>query len=339
MVGWVGITCPESSMQPSSPPLMLPAEVLRRCWFLAGPTASGKSAVALLLAERLGAEIVALDSMTLYREMDIGTAKPTATERALVPHHLFDILDPSADFSVAEYIRAAAEVVDDILSRGRVPLFVGGTGLYLRSLLRGVFAGPPANADLRCELEAVLQVQGPAALHERLRGVDPVTAARLPVNDTRRIIRALEVQTLTGQPLSEQHQQTPRPLDERPEHVYWLEPQRPWLHARINQRVVQMVDAGLVEEVTRLQTRQPPIGPTARQGLAYKEVLDWLDQPETEFSAVVELIQTRTRQFAKRQHTWFRNLVECGAITIAPEEPAATIAEKLLSHTTKTASR
>lgn len=334
MVGWVGITCPESSMQPSSPPLMVPADVLKRCWFLAGPTASGKSAVALLLAERLGAEIVALDSMTLYREMDIGTAKPTAEERASVPHHLFDILDPSEDFSVAEYLRAAADVVDDILSRGRVPLFVGGTGLYLRSLLRGVFAGPPANDNVRGELEAVLQEQGPAILHERLRAVDPATATRLPVNDTRRIIRALEVHALTGQPLSEQHQQAPRPLHERPEHVYWLEPERAWLHARINQRVVQMVDHGLVEEVARLRTRQPPIGPTARQGLAYKETLDWLDRPETPFSAVTELIQTRTRQFAKRQHTWFRNLVECRAIAIAPEEPAVAVAGKLLRRNT-----
>ncbi|MDX1966683.1 MAG: tRNA (adenosine(37)-N6)-dimethylallyltransferase MiaA [Planctomycetaceae bacterium] len=306
-------------------------EDLRRCWFLAGPTASGKSDVALILAEQLGAEIIALDSMTLYRGMDIGTAKPTAAERARVPHHLFDVLDPDEEYSVAEYVTACAAIVPEVLSRDRMPLFVGGTGLYLRSLLRGVFEGPPADWELRRQLTEEMERRGVAVLHERLQAIDPVTAARLSPNDVRRVIRALEVHAVTGRPLSDQQTQPPLPCGLRPPHVYWLEPPRAWLHERIRRRVERMFAAGLTDEVRRLLDGPRPLSHTARQAIGYKEVIDWLEAGSGDPAEVAALIQTRTRQFAKRQHTWFRNLEECTSIAIAgtesPEEIAAVIIE------------
>jgi tRNA dimethylallyltransferase len=307
--------------------------LLRRCWFLAGPTACGKSAVALELATRLNAEIVALDSMTLYRGMDIGTAKPTAAERARVPHHLFDIPEPHEEYSVAEYLASAERCCRDILARGRVPLFVGGTGLYLRSLLRGVFAGPPADWTLRRQWEAEAASSGPEALHRRLAEIDPAAAVRLHPHDLRRIIRALEVHALTGLPLSAQQEQSPLPVGERPPHVYWLDPPRDWLHERINRRVLEMIDAGLVDEVRRLRGLPKPLSHTARQALGYREILDWLEQPTAPWDDVVAQIQTRTRQFAKRQCTWFRNLEECTAITIRGDETPSELAARLASNT------
>ncbi len=303
--------------------------VLSQCWFLAGPTASGKSAVALQLAEQLSGEIIGMDSMTLYRGMDIGTAKPSVAERERVPHHLFDLLEPADEFSVADYLVSADRTIRNVLARGKVPLFVGGTGLYLRSLLRGVFPGPPADDAIRQRLSAERQRIGPLELHARLRDIDPVTAARISANDERRVIRALEVFELTGQPLSAQHQQAALPEDERPRHVYWLSPPRVWLHDRINQRVQRMFEQGLVEEVTRLLHRPGGIGKTARQALGYKEILDLLEAEKQDLSAAIPVIQTRTRQFAKRQHTWFRNLVECYEIPVQANDTPPSILERL----------
>jgi len=310
--------------------MQIPPQLLRQCWFLAGPTACGKSAVALELAERIGGEIVALDSMTLYRGLDIGTAKPTAADRARVPHHLFDILDPHEEFSVADYVTAAERVMCDIVQRGRVPLFVGGTGLYLRSLLRGVFDGPAADLEFRRRCVVDVELGGPEALHRRLADVDPATAARLPANDVRRVIRALEVFATTGRPLSEQQQNPPLPPEQRPQHIYWLEPPRGWLHDRINRRAEQMFDAGLVDEVRRLLAQRQPLSRTARQALGYKEVIDWLDRGTGNVREVIAEIQTRTRQFAKRQHTWFRNLEECTAVAITGTESPRELAERLI---------
>ena len=304
-------------------------DLLRRCWFLAGPTASGKSAVALPLARRLDAEIVSLDSMTLYRGMDIGTAKPSREERQEVPHHLIDVIEPHEEFSVADYVAAAERACREIVGRGRVPLFVGGTGLYLRGVLRGVFEGPPADWDLRRRLEAEAAEAGGAVLHRRLQQVDPQAATVLHPNDTRRVVRALEVYQITGRPLSEQQRQEPLPPGERPEHVYWLQPPRDWLYARINQRVDAMFAAGLVDEVRRLLASDKPLSHTARQALGYKEVIDAL-QGGDRLEQAVEQVKTRTRQFAKRQHTWFRNLVECQPVAMAGEETAEELAERVV---------
>ena len=310
--------------------MQLDSTLLSQCWFLAGPTACGKTAAAIGLAQRINAEIVALDSMSLYRGMDIGTAKPTAAEQAAVRHHLIDILDPWEDYSVAEYLRAAESACREIVDRGRTPLFVGGTGLYLRALLRGVFEGPPADWAFRTQLTADLEREGVDALHARLRSVDPESAARLHPHDARRVIRALEVQHLTGRPASELQQQVPLPPELRPPHVYWLDPPRDWLHDRIDQRVRRMMDDGFVEEVRRLMAGPRPPGRTAGRALGYAQIIDHLAGRNSLDAAVLE-IQTATRQFAKRQHTWFRNLVECRAIPITGSDSAEQIATLMLT--------
>ncbi|MGH7128708.1 MAG: tRNA (adenosine(37)-N6)-dimethylallyltransferase MiaA, partial [Planctomycetaceae bacterium] len=281
--------------------------LLQSCWFLAGPTACGKSAAGLELARKLNAEIVALDSMSLYRGMDIGTAKPSLADRARVPHHLIDVIDPHEEFSVAEYVAAAETACRAIVERERVPLFVGGTGLYLRSILRGVFEGPPADWAFRRAIEAEAAAHPPGWLHARLAQVDPASAARLHAHDTRRTVRALEVHHLTGRPHSEQQRQNSQPPDLRPRHVYWLSPPRVWLYERIDRRVEHMMAAGLVDEVRRLLASPHGMSRTARQALGDKEVIDAMEAGRAPEEAV-PLIQTRTRQFAKRQHTWFRNL-------------------------------
>jgi len=311
--------------------MQFPLSILKKCWFLAGPTASGKSAVALILAERLDAEIISLDSMTLYRGMDIGTAKPSLAERGRVPHHLMDILDPHEEYSVARYLNDARQASQEIVSRGKTPLFVGGTGLYLRSILRGVFQGPPANPEIRQRLEDVAAASdaGALQLHGRLQQVDPITAARLPPQDIRRVIRALEVHEITGQPLSSFHEQEPLPEEHRPRHVYWLSPPRDWLYDRINRRVTKMIEDGLVEEVRQLLALPNPPGKTARQALGYREIIEHLEG-KTSLDQAIETIATRTRQFAKRQHTWFRNLVECREVPITGEESSDEITTTLI---------
>jgi len=303
-------------------------KTLQLCRFLAGPTACGKTEVGLRLARRLNAEIVALDSMSLYRGMDVGTAKPDMEARRAIRHHLIDILDPHQAFSLADYVAAAETCCRQILDRGRVPLFVGGTGLYLRGVLRGVFEGPQADWEFRRQLESEAGRSGPEALQQRLQDVDPASAEKLHPQDTRRIIRALEVHHLTGRPLSEQQEESPLPVSDRPQHVYWLNPSREWLHERINRRVEEMIARGLIDEVQTLLALQPPLGRTARQALGYKEVIDMLNTGGS-IDEAIELIQTRTRQFAKRQYTWFRNLEECRPIDMTGDESIDELVEKM----------
>lgn len=268
--------------------------------------------------------------MTLYRGLDIGTAKPTAAERQQVPHHLIDVLEPEQEFTVADYLKTSVAICEEIVARGRTPLFVGGTGLYLRSLLRGVFQGPPADTDFRRHAEARCERDGPEALHAELAAVDAVTAARLHPNDIRRVIRAIEVYRLTGKPLSAQQAEGPQPVEERPPHVYWLDLPRDRLYARIDQRVKTMLANGWIDEAERLAQRTPAVGPTARQALGYQELFDWLDRGRIEPQAqVCDDIQARTRQFAKRQLTWFRNLPECHPITLSGRETPVEIAETI----------
>jgi tRNA dimethylallyltransferase len=310
-----------SSLVPDMP-------VSRECWFLAGPTACGKTAAGIELARLLNAEIISLDSMALYRGMDIGTAKPTKKERAIVPHHLIDVIEPHEEFSLAQYVDAAEAACREILARGKRPLFVGGTGLYLRGVLRGVFEGPSADWELRHELQAQAEQGAEELLHERLKGIDPVSAARLHPRDTRRIIRAIEVYHLTGRPLSEQQGQAPLPTESRPPHVYWLHPPRPWLHERINSRVEEMFARGLVDEVKGLLESPQPLSDTARQALGYKEVIEFIEHGVS-LEETIRTVQTRTRQFAKRQHTWFRHLEECKPVEITGDESPREIAERV----------
>ncbi len=300
-----------------------------RAIYLTGPTAVGKTAVGVALARRLDAEILALDSMTLYRGMDIGTAKPTGAERGGVPHHLIDVIDPWESASVAEYRAWALAAATDVEARGKRVLFVGGTALYLKALLRGLFEGPAASREIRRTLEDEADRHGDAALHARLARLDPPTASRLHPNDRRRVIRALEVMQITGRPLSALQIEHARPAPPDTA-VFALERPRNELHDRIDRRVVEMFDAGLVDEVRALLNAQKPISPVAAQAVGYREVLDWLagDLPEPE---LLPRVQARTRQFAKRQATWFRGLGEVRAWSVSRHEQAEQTAERLAS--------
>ncbi len=285
---------------------------------LTGPTGSGKTSLGLELADRLGAEIVSMDSMALYRGMDIGTAKPSAKERQQVRHHLVDILDPWESASVAWWLQIALEAVNEIEARGKRALFVGGTPLYLKALLRGLFDGPPANPQLRQRLTAEAQQLGSHALHERLASVDPTTAERVHPHDVRRIVRALEVWESTGRPISSWQKQwseiknAPGPND-IPQ-VLCLDLPRPELYARIEARVRRMIADGLVEEATVLRRLPRPMSREASQALGYREIFEYLDGTVGLEEAVLR-IQIRSRNLAKRQLTWFRHLPECRAVS------------------------
>ena len=298
-----------------------------RAIYLTGPTASGKTAVGLALARLIDAEVVALDSMTLYRGMDIGTAKPTAAERTEVPHHLIDVLDPWDAATVADYRDRASGVVAGIEARGKRALFVGGTALYLKALLRGLFEGPGADADARARLEAEAESAGDLALHARLATVDPPTAAWLHPNDRRRVIRALEVFELTGRPLSTLQTEHDRPA---PAHipVFALDRPRATVRDRINRRVLKMFADGLIAEVAALQAGPKPLHEVPAQGVGYREVLAYLEGRLTLPDAMTET-QARTRQFAKRQSTWFRGLPEVRPCPVADNEPPETTAARL----------
>jgi tRNA dimethylallyltransferase len=298
---------------------------------LTGPTASGKSALGVELAERLGAEIVSMDSMALYRRMDIGTAKPGPEHLRRVPHHLLSVLEPWESASVAWWLQQAAACARAIEARGKRVLFVGGTPLYLKALLYGLFDGPPADLELRRQLTHEAEQVGGQILHQRLAGVDPASAARLHPHDLRRLIRALEVWELTRRPISQWQQQWAEPSTQVPEsRVLWLDLPRAELYARINTRVEQMIEAGLVHEVRALRGLPRPLSREAAQALGYKEILAHLDGHSTLAEAVAQ-IQISTRQFAKRQVTWFRHLPEAQRVTRELTFPAwgLTMDEKM----------
>ena len=292
------------------PTSLAPVEPARDCWYLTGPTASGKTRVALELAKLLRAEIISLDSMALFRGMDIGTAKPSRDERQIVPHHLIDLIDANQDFSLANYVEAAHAAIAEIRQRGCEVLFVGGTPLYLKALLRGVYQGPPADWEFRQQIDAELKLVGIEALHERLRSVDPLAAAKLHPHDLRRIIRALEVNKLTGHPISHQQTQFDEGQPAEACRVFVLDWPRPELHRRIEARVDLMFAAGLVDEVRGLLARYGQLSRTASQAVGYREVVEHL-RGERDLAATIELVKARTRQFARRQETWFRSLSEC----------------------------
>lgn len=279
-------------------------------WILTGPTASGKTEVGLALADLLGAEILSMDSMAVYRGMDIGTAKPTPEQRQRFRHHLIDLVEPYEEFSLAQYLTAAHQATADIWARGRTPLFVGGTPLYLKALLRGIFHGPPADPDFRRRMYEEAQRFGHEHLHQRLAQVDPSSARRLHPHDLRRVIRALEVYEKTGVPISTWQQQFDRGRQATECRVFVLHWPTEQLAERINRRVEAMFAAGFVEEVRRLRADPRGLGKTARQAVGYLEVLEYLDGVR-DLRSTIALVQQRTRQFAKRQRTWFRSLSEC----------------------------
>ncbi len=307
------------------------------CLCIAGPTASGKSTAAMALAEAFApgmhVEIVNVDSAQVYRGMDIGTAKASQAERATVPHHLIDILDPAEHYSAARFVADATRLIEEIATRGALPLLVGGTMLYFKALFEGLDAMPEADAAIRADLDTRAADEGWPALHAELAKVDPVTAARLAPNDAQRIQRALEVYRVSGRPLSAWH--TDKTRTGPPPPLIALEPlDRGWLHARINERFTAMLDAGLVDEVRALRARGDLNAdlPSMR-AVGYRQA--WAALDANHLSTLPATGSAATRQLAKRQLTWLRampsrQIVACDAADAT--EQLIRVARGLLPH-------
>lgn len=288
---------------------------------IVGPTAVGKTDLSLALAEMLQTEIVSGDSMQVYRGMDIGTGKVSREIRERIPHHLIDIVDPDEPYSVAQFQRDATEKIREIHDKNLIPILVGGTGLYIRSVTHLYqFVPAPEDPSFRQEMKQFLQEKGKEALHERLMQVDPVTARRLHPNDTRRVIRALEIHHLTGLPFSRwQHKQQQQPSPYRLLTI-GLTMERQALYRRIHLRIDGMMEAGLADEVACLLEKGYSPSLPSMQGLGYKEIIPYVLGQCSREEAVQEF-KKRTRQFAKRQLTWFTRQHEAQWITLEPDGP------------------
>ena len=273
---------------------------------LTGPTAVGKTALSIQLARRIGGEIISADSMQVYRHMDIGTAKIRLEEMDGVPHHLIDILEPTEDFNVVRFQALARAAAEDIYSRGKIPIVAGGTGFYIQALLNDIdFTQIDENTQFREEMERLAAEQGAEVLHERLRAVDPESAEAIHANNVKRVIRALEYYEQTGEKISA-HNEAER-AKTSPYHFFYyvLNTDRTVLYERIEKRIDEMMEKGLVEEVRQLQAMGCRRDSVAMQGLGYKEILDYLDEACTLEDAIYK-IKRDTRHFAKRQITWFK---------------------------------
>jgi tRNA dimethylallyltransferase len=300
--------------------------------FLAGPTAVGKSEIALLLAEKIGGEIISADSMQVYRGLDIGTAKPSPAERARVPHHLIDICDLTENFDAAQFIRLAQKAVEEIQSRNKIPIFCGGTGLYFKAFLSGLGEAPATNPELRAELEAASF----ESLLRELKERDAAAYEKIDKQNPRRVIRAVEVIRLTGKKFSEQRAEWKvgsSRCDDRtaqravPTMFCFTRPPTD-LHARINARVDAMFARGLVDETRGLLTRGLEQNKTAVQAIGYRQVVEHL-RGERPLAETIELVKSRTRQFAKRQLTWFRRQLDPEWIELKPDELLEKCARKI----------
>jgi tRNA dimethylallyltransferase len=294
---------------------------------IAGPTASGKStaalAVAAALARRRRVEIVSVDSALVYRGMDIGTAKPSAAERAAVPHHLIDIVEPSDRYSAARFVADARAAIDAIRGRGAIPLLVGGTMLYLKALFAGLDALPAADAAVRAELDERAARAGWPALHAELAVIDPTSAARIAANDSQRIQRALEVHRLSGRPLSAWHT---APAGRMPPLVSLEPSDRAWLHGRIGERFAAMLAAGFVDEVRRLRARGDldPALPSMR-AVGYRQAWAALERGNVDAGALAASATAATRQLAKRQLTWLRSMPSRSVVACDGDDAVAQV--------------
>ena len=275
-------------------------------YVITGPTASGKTAMSIELAERIGGEIINADSMQIYKYMDIGTAKPTVGERRAVPHHLIDIVHPSESYSVADYCDEARRCIDGIVQRGKIPILVGGTGLYIDSVVYNINYSPVrADESYRSMMNEEADRLGNEYIYNKLRKIDPQSAEKIEMNDRRRIIRALEVYRLTGETQTEhkiRSRQTPPPHSAK---IYAINTDRQILYDRINKRVDIMFERGLADEVKALVEMGIDRETTAMQAIGYKEVLHYLDG-DISLEEAKEIIKQSSRRYAKRQLTWFR---------------------------------
>ena len=292
---------------------------------IAGPTASGKTALSVQLAKALDAEIISCDSMQIYRHMDIGTAKPTQEEREGIPHHMLDIADPNEDFSVSRYCELATPILEDILSRGKYAIIAGGTGLYMDALIRGNSFAPFPSTGMREKLEAQADEMGMPHMLELLRGIDPDSAEKLHPADRKRILRALEVYYETGQTITQHNLQTQQ-IPPRYQPIWFAleDTDRQALYDRIDRRVLTMLEDGLLEEIQRLLSMGIPEKCTAMQAIGYKEFVDALAGRCTVEAATAQ-VQQASRHYAKRQLTWFRRNSAIHWLRRAPEEGTGEI--------------
>jgi tRNA dimethylallyltransferase len=294
---------------------------------IVGPTASGKTELALLVAKQLDGEIISADSRQVYKHLDIGTAKPPRRQLREVKHHFIDVLEPNESFSAGEFGRQGREIIDDLFRRRMVPIVVGGSGLYVRSLIDGFFEGPPADNDVRHRLHACLREQGAEVLLAELKRVDTVSASQMLVTNTRRIIRALEVFDLTGVPISQLHQQKIKinfvPL------MIGLQWDRKALYERINRRVDAMLENGFLDEVRRLLGLGYSETTNLLQTVGYKEAISHL-RGKLDYDTMVELIKRNTRRFAKRQLTWFRADRRIQWLSVSNEKDFSAAVERVL---------
>lgn len=306
-------------------------------WILTGQTASGKSEVAVCLASKLNAEIISADSMQVYRGMDIGTAKPSIEVRRQIPHHLIDILDPWESYNTGRYVKDAERVIHEIVKRGKRCLVVGGTALYIKSLIAGIFTGPQADWNLRRELEKLSEEKGTTYLYNMLKEVDPEAASRLHPNNLRRITRALEVYEKTGKGISTFQSQWTKPRTPNSElrttkgytpTIVAIRRTKEDLHNRIEQRVEGMFEHGLVDEVRSLLENPNGLSREAIQALGYKEAIEHLSGNST-LSECKELIKKKTRLFAKRQMTWFRSFPDVHWVDVGKEDSTESLQERV----------
>lgn len=284
----------------------MPPTSIPPLWVVSGPTASGKTALAVQLASRLGLEILSMDSMAVYRRMDIGTAKPDAEDRARVPHHLIDLVEPHETFDTARWCEAAAGALQELQQRGRGALFVGGTPLYLMAFFKGMMQGPSRDDALRARLEAQ-EEQAPGSLHEELSRRDPVAASRIHRRDQRRLVRALEVLELTGKPISEQQDHFDRADWARPCRIVVVHRPRDDLHVRVKRRTEAMLDQGLLAETEAIE-RSGGFSMTAGAAIGYAECRDFLRGRYKDAMELRNRIRRNTHQLIRRQTTWLRRL-------------------------------
>lgn len=297
---------------------------------LTGPTASGKTAVGIALAQMLGGEIVSADSRQMYRGLDIGTAKPSPEERRAVPHHFIDLLDPDEEYSAGLFGVQARRVVEELLNRGKTPIVVGGAGLYIRSLVDGLHEGPGADREVRARLERRVEQEGLAVLLKELWRVDPDTASRMRSPTARRVVRALEVHHLTGVPLS-QHESERRGSVSFPAALFGLAWDRRLLYDRINRRCEEMVRAGLLEEIEKLEARGYGPKTNALNTVGYKEGMDYRCG-RTSFEEMVRLFKQNSRRYAKRQLTWFRRDARIVWIQMEEGRGSEAVAGEIAGH-------
>jgi tRNA dimethylallyltransferase len=275
---------------------------------IAGPTACGKTALSLLVAEMLKGEIVSADSMQVYRGMDIGTAKVSQEEQARIPHHLIDIHHVQEPFNVVDFYYEARQSCESILARDRVPIVVGGSGFYFRALIYGPPSGPPSIPDMRHALEEEMDSKGPEVLYDRLKACDPTYAATITPNDRHKIIRALEIVTLTGEPVSKHQWKRGHPLSDFEYHAWFIYRPRSILYPSIEARCEYMLERGLIDEVKTLEKEGLRLNASASQAIGYRQCLDFLAGPQDEqaYKKFLKEFKTSSKQYAKRQFTWFR---------------------------------